>query len=224
MKYAVSEEGVSTLRKLSQAILIAKDAIRMDAKQLKTAGEGQDLGPHANTIIATAELIEDAINVAADPIEEIAEILDDVADGYEEVIGNDRFRTGVSEERVVASTNYFSGSSGRTPTGSPETRSEIESLSGPETIGERAPKMPSPYAEEWSKFAEEYQTTSFTQNEAMTITKAEFNQIINESTIEDKGRLEGLKNLVQSGRITVVDDASDDEEPKQKVRVLTRRR
>ena len=95
MKYAVSDEGVQALHGMAQAITSAKEEISSHAQQLKAAGDGQDLGPHADSIVAAAEAIEDAINGAADPIEEIAEILDDVADGYEEVIGNDRIRSAV---------------------------------------------------------------------------------------------------------------------------------
>ena len=95
MKYAVSDEGVQALQGMAQAISNSKDEISSHAQQLKSAGEGPDLGPHADSIIAAAEMIEQAINGASEPLEEIAEKLEDVADSYEEIIGNDRIRSSV---------------------------------------------------------------------------------------------------------------------------------
>ena len=93
MKYAVSPEGVNALNGMAQAIENVKEEISSHAQLLKAAGEGQDLGPHSQSIISAGEDIESAINGAADPIEEIAEKLRDTADGYENVIDNDRIRS-----------------------------------------------------------------------------------------------------------------------------------
>lgn len=95
MKYAVSDEGVQALKGMSQAISSAKDEISGHAQKLKSAGDGQDLGPHAASIVSAAETIEEAINGASDPLEDIAAVLEDVADSYEEIIGNDRIRSAV---------------------------------------------------------------------------------------------------------------------------------
>ena len=93
MKYAVSDEGVAALQGMAKAISDAKDEISKHAAELKSAGEGQDLGPHASSIISAAEAIEQAINGASEPLEEVADKLEDVADAYDEIISNDRIRS-----------------------------------------------------------------------------------------------------------------------------------
>lgn len=95
MVYACNEEGVAALKGMATAISSAKDEIESHAQKLRAAGEGNNLGPHAESIVSAAETIEQAINGAAEPIEEVAASLNDVAEGYEEVIGNDRIASSV---------------------------------------------------------------------------------------------------------------------------------
>lgn len=101
MKYAVSEEGVQALQGIAQTISNTKEEVSGHAQKLKSAGDGQDLGPHAESIVSAAETIEDAINGASDSLEDIAAVLEDVADSYEEIIGNDRIRSAVGNWLIL---------------------------------------------------------------------------------------------------------------------------
>ena len=93
MKYAVSEEGVSALHAASNSIQNALESIEGLTGRIRSAsGEHSGvIGPHEASLEEALEQIEQNIKTASGPAEEVAEKLDDVADGYEEVIGNDRF-------------------------------------------------------------------------------------------------------------------------------------
>ena len=91
MKYAVSEEGVSALHAASNSIQSALESIEELTNRIRSSASEHSgvIGPHEASLEEALEEIEQNVKTASSPAEEVAEKLDDVADGYEEVIGND---------------------------------------------------------------------------------------------------------------------------------------
>lgn len=57
--------------------------------------EYQDtLGPHKQSLDNALSEIADIVKAASDPASSVAERLNEVADGYDEIIGNDPFASG----------------------------------------------------------------------------------------------------------------------------------
>ena len=222
MKYSVSDEGIQALQGMAQAISNSKDEISSHAQQLKSAGEGPDLGPHADSIVSAAEMIEQAINGASEPLEEIADKLEDVADSYEEIIGNDRIRSSVG-----MGTTYVSG--GSRYSNNPETRFEKEITNQPESYGERAPAMASPYANEWANAFPDSSASSSNWDSLASVpfsgdiepdfrmTTSEYSEYKKDLNPEQMVKLE---RLIKSGKIAIEPD--DDANPPVRVKVLKR--
>lgn len=112
MVYGVNNEGVQALKGMASAITSARDEITSNAQKLKSAGEGNNLGPHAESIVSAAETIEQAIRDASEPIEEIAASLNDVAESYEEIIGNDRISAAAGIAAAVIAGGIAGGVAG----------------------------------------------------------------------------------------------------------------
>lgn len=93
MKYAVNPEGVQALRTLSRQIVEGAETINSAADALSTAADEHSdaLGPHQSSIAGILEEIRAAEAAAAEPVESVSEKLNDVAEGYQEVIDNDRY-------------------------------------------------------------------------------------------------------------------------------------
>ena len=93
MKYAVSPEGVAELKKMSAAIVSSAENIKTlaDALEADASEHSTTLGPHQASIANVVEEIRSAEEAATEPVDGLSDMLNDVAEGYQEVIDNDRF-------------------------------------------------------------------------------------------------------------------------------------
>lgn len=91
--YKVNEEGVAALQALSQKLPECAEAIKSAAEAMRSAFDDnrQGLGPHDTSIENILEEIKEANDAAADPVEELSEKIGDVAEGYQDIIDNDRY-------------------------------------------------------------------------------------------------------------------------------------
>lgn len=91
--YSANDQGVQALNKLGKELPEAKDAIIQASDQVLSEVDSnqQLLGPHAADLRGAIEEIKTELQSAADPIDELADKVIDVADGYEEVISKKRF-------------------------------------------------------------------------------------------------------------------------------------
>lgn len=96
MKYAVSPEGIGELKKMSAAIVSSAEAIKTLADALETVSEehADTLGPHQSSIAGIVEEIRSAEEAATEPVNGLSDMLNDVAESYQEVIDHDRFSGG----------------------------------------------------------------------------------------------------------------------------------
>ena len=96
MKYAVNEEGVTAMRTMSNRLRDALEAVDQITQTLRSeADAGQNvLGPHKPSLDDALDCIDQSVRQAAEPAEEICDTIDDVAEAYEEIISNDRLRSG----------------------------------------------------------------------------------------------------------------------------------
>lgn len=94
MKYAVNEEGVSAMHTMSQKVQEAIEAIEQLNQSVKSTADGHAnvLGPHKSSLDDAIDSVNESVKTGTEPAAEVAEALDDVADGYEAVISNDRIR------------------------------------------------------------------------------------------------------------------------------------
>lgn len=94
MKYAVNEPGVLALKTMSAAIFDSVDQINSLTSALDScAGEHSDtLGPHKASIDEVIEEIHSITKQATEPVNSISEILNEIADSYQEIIDNDRIK------------------------------------------------------------------------------------------------------------------------------------
>lgn len=92
MKYAVSQEGIAELKKMSAAIVSSAENINglTDALEAASEDHASTLGPHQSSIAEVVEEIRSAEEAATEPVTGLSESLNDVAEGYQEVIDNDR--------------------------------------------------------------------------------------------------------------------------------------
>ena len=91
MTYSVSIEGVQALRTLATMLRTSLSDIAVEnAKLLECLDDTSNgLGPHASTILNLIKYVNDVTQHAQGPIEDLADIVSDIADGYEEIIGTD---------------------------------------------------------------------------------------------------------------------------------------
>lgn len=94
-KYAVNEEGVMALKTMSAAIVSASEQITALANALRTCADehADTLGPHKESIDSVIEDIEAAEKAATDPVNGISDMLNEVADAYQDIIGDDRIKS-----------------------------------------------------------------------------------------------------------------------------------
>lgn len=92
MKYAVNEEGVRAMNTMANAITEAIDEVQsLTANMQSVADEYNDtLGPHKASLDSAFEDINESIRQASQPANSVAEKLAEVAEAYQEIIGNDR--------------------------------------------------------------------------------------------------------------------------------------
>ena len=93
MKYAVNEEGIHALNTMASAISDSVETLRSLVSTVQSTADehNEALGPHKGSLDQVLEDINNAIQQASEPANSISETLIDVADGYQEVIDNDRF-------------------------------------------------------------------------------------------------------------------------------------
>jgi len=91
--YTVSPEGVSALNKAAEDINSAIEDLPSESDKL--AGEVQDysgrIGPHESSITNVLESIGQTIKKGADSAGNVAAVLKDVADTYQEIIDEDLY-------------------------------------------------------------------------------------------------------------------------------------
>ena len=91
MKYSVNEEGIQALKSLSNALYSAIEDIASHSSQIRSFSDeySDTIGPHKSSLDQSAESIIECIRQSADPANDVAERLCEVAEGYQEVIDND---------------------------------------------------------------------------------------------------------------------------------------
>ncbi len=94
MKYAVNEEGVQAMKKMSDEIRNAIETMNTLVSSVKQTADGNQntLGPHKASLDDALADIKESLKKASEPAEGVAEKLDEVAEAYTEVIGNDVFK------------------------------------------------------------------------------------------------------------------------------------
>lgn len=206
MVYSVNNEGVEALKGMASAIISAAENLLDNSEKLKDAGAQNNLGPHSESVVNAGETIFQAVVQAAEPIQDIADNLNDVAEAYEEVIGNDRI-AGVRED------------------GGYESRPEKEMTTGAEKVGERAPSTPPPGADSWAQaFPDAGNSSGWDNMEPQSVPKEVLQDVINDTN--DKATLEALRDKLQTGQIVVESSDGDSDKgwPKPPQRVLKRTR
>ncbi len=88
MAYSVNPESVKALQSYSAKITEAVAEIKNATTQMAgiVSENSQRIGPHADKIKAALESIKGAVLESVEPADEISEKLNDIADGYQEVI------------------------------------------------------------------------------------------------------------------------------------------
>lgn len=90
-KYDISQRGVEMLRGVATAANNAIGELTEAANTLESSVSGltSELGPHADTIAAIVEDIRNEIKKAQEPINDMVDVLNEVADDYEDMIAHD---------------------------------------------------------------------------------------------------------------------------------------
>lgn len=93
MKYKADQEGVLALKTMSAAIFSSTEQILGLTTALSTCLDSHRgyLGPHESSLEAVVENIETTVKTSTGPINEISEMLNDIADGYQEIIDDNPF-------------------------------------------------------------------------------------------------------------------------------------
>lgn len=94
MKYAVNEEGVQAMNTMASAITEATEELQSLTSRIRATADGYEgtLGPHKASLDSALSDIEQSLKQAAEPAENVADKLMDVAEAYEEIIANDKIR------------------------------------------------------------------------------------------------------------------------------------
>lgn len=133
-KYACSIEGIQELKECSSRILDGGQIISEQTNTIRQIVEDypDTLGPHQSDLISSLDNIASAIKECVQPVNSIASLLLDVAEGYQEVVDTNLFDT--TGERYVG--NFEK--SGETVTAG------------------------NPYRERWEKFAKSFSNNTGT--------------------------------------------------------------
>ncbi len=93
MKYAVSPEGVAELKKMSAAVIAGAEEIKSLVSGVQAVADEHSttLGPHISSLNDVLDQVRSAEEAAVEPVEGVSHALNEVADKYEDVIGNDPF-------------------------------------------------------------------------------------------------------------------------------------
>lgn len=105
--YAANENGVQALKTMSNALYTAVEEIANHTTHIISITDEycDTIGPHKSSLDQALEEISDCIRRSGEPANDIAERLCEVAEGYQEVIDNDRFngRNGFDNNTVGVS-------------------------------------------------------------------------------------------------------------------------
>ena len=114
-KYAVNEEGIAALRTVGEKALEAISTIYNGSIAVISLSEDQSdlLGPHKGSLISAVKEILTSLKAAAEPISDIADTLNDVAEAYEEILSNDIIETSGNSEKSAANGSGQQGGSGK---------------------------------------------------------------------------------------------------------------
>ncbi len=90
-KYACNSEGVEALKGTATALSEAVSFLKASTTNMKSIAENnsEGLGPHYGSLINDLEHIENNMTQASGAVEDVMEILNSVAEGYQEVIDDD---------------------------------------------------------------------------------------------------------------------------------------
>lgn len=91
MKYAVSDNGIRALFELAESIRNAIYSIEAETKKVEWIAETypDTLGPHKESLDRTLEEIKIALYNATEPAEELSEMIEEVAEGYQDILDHD---------------------------------------------------------------------------------------------------------------------------------------
>ena len=92
-KIAITQEGVSALRKLANDLSENVEIIKKSTNELQNIYEENAayLAPHADSLGQVIEDVKQTSAKAAEPVDGLAEKVLDLADDYEEFINDDPF-------------------------------------------------------------------------------------------------------------------------------------
>ncbi len=104
MKYAVNEEGIEAMNTMASAITESVEELEGYTTTVQSAADEYEdtLGPHKASLDEALSEITESVKQAADPANSVAEKLTEVAEAYEEIIGNDRIKS--SSGKMTGST------------------------------------------------------------------------------------------------------------------------
>lgn len=94
MKYAVNEEGIQAMKTMASAITEAIEEVQTLTTNVQSAADEHNdtLGPHKASLDSAIEDINESLKQASEPANSAAEKLTEVAEAYQEIIGNDRIK------------------------------------------------------------------------------------------------------------------------------------
>lgn len=95
MKYSVNEEGVQALSRMASSSLEAVSQIEELTAKIGFALDNNSsaLGPHKQSLDTAIEEINLSLQQAVEPVETVSEKLQEVAEAYSEIIGNDKLKS-----------------------------------------------------------------------------------------------------------------------------------
>ena len=93
MRYKADQEGVLALKTMSAAIFSSTEQLLGLTGALQTCVDSHRgyLGPHEKSLEDVIESIETTVKKSTGPINEISEMLNDIADAYQEIVDDDQF-------------------------------------------------------------------------------------------------------------------------------------
>lgn len=93
-KYKANEEGIAALRDMSSKLEDARDGIEKSTNTIRNTSESynETLGPHKASLDEVLESILYELKKSGESIETVQETLEDIADGYQDIVDNDPFK------------------------------------------------------------------------------------------------------------------------------------
>ncbi len=95
-KYACSDEGVAALKDCAARILDGAEGLKAETSAMRSVGDeySDTLGPHLSELNSALDGIQGALARCIEPANNIADLLNEVAEGYQDVIDTNPFGTG----------------------------------------------------------------------------------------------------------------------------------